>query len=128
MTSARWVVAHVCAVGLAVAAGIRVRRLERNFPFDQLVRELRGARRLPTPAADPAALARVVGRLAPVLPPWGMGLCFKRSLLLVHLWARCGLDPRLHLGILAGRRGHAWVTAGPFSSGPPGPAAEVTAL
>jgi hypothetical protein len=38
----------------------------------------------------------------------------KRSLLLLDLWSRCGLRPRLHLGLRGGgypgRRGHAWLT------------------
>ena len=116
------------AVLLAVSASLRLRRLECRLPYDRLVRELRDASRLPAAAADPVALARAVGRLAPVLPPWGMGLCLKRALLLVHLWARCGLEPRLHLGVFADRRGHAWVTAGPLSSGLPGQTTEVAVL
>jgi hypothetical protein len=39
----------------------------------------------------------------------------KRSLLLLHLWSRCGLAPRLHLGVSRageeGFRAHAWLTA-----------------
>ena len=128
MRALRQLVAHLCAVPLALAAGFRLRRLERRLPFDRLVSELRSVRRLPATAADPAAIARVVGRLAPVLPPWGMGRCLKRSLLLVHLWARCGLEPRIHLGVRAGRRGHAWVTGGPLPPAVPEEAAEVASL
>ena len=39
----------------------------------------------------------------------------KRSLLLLRLWSRCGLAPRLHLGVSRageeGFRAHAWLTA-----------------
>lgn len=128
MTALRRLVGYALAVPVAFAAGLRVCRLERRLPFDRLVDELRRASRLPSAAADPIALGRVVGRLAPALPPWGMGRCLKRSLLLVHLWARCGLQPRLHLGFLGERRGHAWVTGGPFAPSSEEQAAEVAAL
>jgi hypothetical protein len=38
----------------------------------------------------------------------------KRSLVLLHLWSRCGLAPCLHLGVAlggGGLQGHAWLTA-----------------
>ncbi len=64
----------------------------------------------------PADLDGVVARLLPWLPPRRTGRCLKRSLLLLDLWSRCGLAPRLHLGVrLPGEgflEGHAWVTTG----------------
>jgi len=128
MSGFRWVLAHACAIPLAFAAGIRVFRLEGGLPFDELVSRLRHAPRLPPVLADPAVYARVVGRIVPILPPWGMGRCTKRSLLLLYLWSGCGLEPRLHLGVIAGGRGHAWVSAGALESGATEAAVEVAAL
>ena len=64
--------------------------------------------------ADPNLHLRVVSRLLTGLPPPHMGRCMKRSLLLLHLWSRCGLAPCLHLGVARlgeGLLGHAWLTA-----------------
>jgi hypothetical protein len=63
-----------------------------------------------------------VTRWAPLLPPHGIGPCLKRSLLLLDLWSRCGLAPRLHVGVAlsaTGRRAHAWVTPDPVTPAPP---------
>ena len=52
-------------------------------------------------------------RLLGLLPPRRFGPCLKRSLLLLDLWSRCGLDPRIHIGTLKHeeeRRFHAWVS------------------
>ena len=39
----------------------------------------------------------------------------KRSLILLHLWSRCGLEPELHLGVRRDPtevfQAHAWVSA-----------------
>ena len=97
-------------------AALRCAWLERRLPLDELVARLRA-----TPPfaiarlADPGWLLAALDRLLPLLPPWRYGRCLKRSLLLLDLWSRCGLRPRLHLGV---RRegeadpyqGHAWVT------------------
>ena len=59
------------------------------------------------------AVEGLVNRLLRVLPPRGLRPCFKRSLLLLDLWSRCGLEPRLHLGLRRRedrREGHAWIT------------------
>ncbi len=128
MTWPRSALAYVCAVPLAFVAGLRVLYLEPRLPFDELVERLRCARRFPAFLADPALHARVVGRLLRFLPPRGMGGCTKRSLLLLHLWTGCGLEPRLHLGILPGGQGHAWVSAGVLESGATRAAAEVAVL
>jgi hypothetical protein len=101
------------AVAAAYRAGWRVQRGSR-LPFDRLVEELRKGERFGAALADPDLHLRVVFRLSPVLPPWRMGRCMKRSLLLVNLWSRCGLAPCLHLGLPPlgeGLLGHAWLTA-----------------
>jgi hypothetical protein len=85
-----------------------------RLPFDRLVEELRSGAPLTGALADPQLHLRVVSRLLPVLPPWRMGRCMKRSLLLLHLWSRCGLAPCLYLGVArggGGLQGHAWLTA-----------------
>jgi hypothetical protein len=103
----------VRAVAAAYRAGWRVRRGAR-LPFDRLIEELRKGKPFTGALADPDLHLRVVSRLAPVLPPWPMGGCMKRSLLLLNLWSRCGLEPSLHLGVAPlgeGLLGHAWLTA-----------------
>jgi hypothetical protein len=102
------------AVALASGAAWRLRRPAFHLPFDRLVEEQRTGAPLKGALADPLLHLRVVSRLLPVLPPRRMGRCMKRSLLLLHLWSRCGLAPCLHLGVAggeAGVRGHAWLTA-----------------
>ena len=60
------------------------------------------------------ACARVAHRLMPLLPPWGWGPCLKRALLLLDPWTRCGVAPRLHLGVRtageAPAQAHAWLS------------------
>lgn len=94
-------------------AALRLTRLERGTPFILLVERLRRGRPLPPRLRHPELLGRTVRRLAHRLPPLGMGLCLKRSLLMLHLWSRCGIDPVLHIGIRTdgdSRRSHAWLT------------------
>jgi hypothetical protein len=96
-----------------IAASIRTWWLYRRLPLDQVCRALVEVHPLPPPLSDPAGYLRLVNRLLRVLPPRGLGPCFKRSLLLLDLWSRCGLVPRLHLGVRGSansRDGHAWVT------------------
>ena len=96
-----------------VAASTRTWWLYRRLPLDQACQALADVQLLPPPLRDPAGCLRLVNRLLRVLPPRGMGPCFKRSLLLLDLWSRCGLAPRFHLGVrrsLDRREGHAWVT------------------
>jgi hypothetical protein len=79
-----------------------------------MVEELRKGKPFRGALADPDLHLRVVSRLLAALPPRQMGRCMKRSLLLVHLWSRCGLAPCLHLGVARlgeGLLGHAWLTA-----------------
>jgi hypothetical protein len=108
-----WPWPFVRAVAAAYGAGWRVRR-RAPLPFDRMVEELRKGKPFTGALADPRLHLRVVSRLLPVLPPPGMGRCMKRSLLLLHLWSRCGLSPCLHLGVARlgeGLLGHAWLTA-----------------
>jgi len=100
---------------LVVASALRVARLVRRAPLRELPARLRavdGGR-----SVERAAwLDGVAVRLLPLLPPYGYGRCLKRSLLLLDLWSRCGLEPRLHLGVRrpgeSPLEGHAWVTTG----------------
>jgi len=96
-----------------VAASIRTWWLYRRLPLDQACQALVEVRPLPPPLGDPDSCLRLVNYLLRVLPPRGLRPCFKRSLLLLDLWSRCGLEPRLHLGVRRSqdrREGHAWVT------------------
>lgn len=110
------------ALPALVRAAWRVARALRQTPIDQLPDRLRAVPLFAAPpfAAPwlrrPADLDAVAARLLPLLPPYGAGRCLKRSLLLLDLWARCGLAPRLHLGARRPGEGalaaHAWVTTG----------------
>jgi len=98
-----------------VASALRVARLARRVPLRELPARLRAV-------GGGRAVERagwwdgVAVRLLPLLPPYGYGRCLKRSLLLLDLWSRCGLEPRLHLGVRrpgeSPLEGHAWVTTG----------------
>lgn len=105
---------HLLAAALVARAALRVRRLAPALPFDTLVDTLRG---VPAGVADPPlalAAARVAQRLLPLLPPHSHGPCLRRSLLLLDVWTRCGLAPRLHLGVRTPTRdAHAWLTSTP---------------
>lgn len=108
-----WVLAR--AVVSACGAALVLKRLANRVPFDELLRRLRIAEPYSGALAEPTLHLRVVNRLLRFLPPSGMGACMKRSLLLLRLWSRCGLAPRLHLGVSRageeGFRAHAWLTA-----------------
>ena len=100
------------------AAALRLARLERRAGVDALVRRLREGRPLPRPLADPRLYPPVVDALIRWLPPHRrLGRCVKRSLILLHLWSRCGLAPTFHYGVALGpdgsRRAHAWLSGGP---------------
>ncbi len=103
---------HARATVVVARAAVTVAREFRRRPFEEVVERLRRVPRAQRP--DPVTLARVAGRLLPILPPWRMGRCLKRSLILLHLWSRAGLEPRLHLGFRPERqlasRGHAWLS------------------
>lgn len=97
----------------------RFSRLARVHELPQLLRE--DARLLPAGLQDPARLAALVDAVSPFLPPRELGPCLRKSLLILHLWARCGLSPRLHLGAQSSRGPcpdfHAWVSAGKWEHG-----------
>lgn len=99
-----------------VVSAVRVARLARRVPMRELPERLRRVPLAASPLRRPAWLDGVALRLLPVLPPYGHGPCLKRSLLLLDLWSRCGLAPRLHLGVRPPGEnpleGHAWVTTG----------------
>ena len=111
------------ALPAVLRAAWRLRRLASRRRLDQLVDELRRVprfrhRRL----MDPQRLAACADRWVTLRSmtfgsPWlgksPQGPCYQRSLLLLDLWARCGLHPELQLGAVQHRQGrhlHAWVT------------------
>ena len=92
-------------------AAVRVSFYRRRRSLPELVSSLRSTPR--GNPCDPRLALAVLERLLPVLPPYGVGRCVKRSLLLLDLWSRAGLAPSFHLGLrgAAGDRGgHAWIT------------------
>jgi hypothetical protein len=113
----------VRALPVLLEAALEVRRHSARIPIHQLPALLR-ERSTPLPARlrRPDELAALADRLAPMLPPRRLGPCLRKSLILLILWARCGLDPRLHLGARKGDSAgagqgvrpdfHAWVSAG----------------
>ena len=102
------------ALPSVIRAAWRVHRLEPGSGLPDLVDRLRRVK--PWRFAflnNPAYLEASVGRLAVLLPLRGLGPCMKRSLVLLDLWSRCGVDLRFHLGMAQSgdeRRLHAWVT------------------
>jgi hypothetical protein len=107
------------ALPVVLEAALEVRRHSTGTPIHQLPALLRErATPLPSRLRRPAELAALADRLAPCLPPRRLGPCLRKSLILLILWARCGLDPRLHLGARKGGPDgarpdfHAWVSAG----------------
>ena len=104
------------ALPAVARAAARLAWLERRLPLEELVAQLRATRPFAIAAlARPEWLLATVDRLLVLLPPWRYGRCLKRSLLLLDLWSRCGLRPRLHLGVRRDgeqrrHEGHAWVT------------------
>jgi hypothetical protein len=105
----------LAAAPVVVATSRRVALLEREMGLGRLLDRLREPDRpLPARLARPEWLAGTVERLLPLLPPRHCGPCLRRSLILLELWTRCGLEPRLHLGFRLqspDRNGHAWLTA-----------------
>lgn len=107
----------LAAAPAVVRSALRVGWLARRHGMVELPARLRAvAAPLPAPLRCPAWLDGTAVRLLPLLPPYGHGRCLKRSLLLLDLWSRCGLEPRLHLGVRrpgeSPLEGHAWVTTG----------------
>lgn len=110
------------ALPSVIRAAWRVRRLERGCDLPELVDRMRRVKPWQFAVLDhPAYLEGSVGRLAALLPLRGLGPCMKRSLILLDLWSRCGVDLRFHVGLAQGggdRCLHAWVTSPQRSSIP----------
>lgn len=110
------------ALPALLRASVRVATLERRLPLDALVGRLRRTRPflLAPLRRRPEWLLASLDRVLALLPPRGYGRCLKRSLFLLDLWSRCGLAPRLHLGVRRDdqreHEAHAWITVTP----PPG--------
>ena len=107
-------------VGAAPAllrASARAARWERRATIEDLASRLRAVApfRSPWLRDRPEWLLAALDRALPMLPPRRCGTCLRRSLLLLDLWTRCGLDVRLHLGVRrsgeAAHEAHAWVSA-----------------
>jgi hypothetical protein len=108
------------ALPAVLRAAARLAWHERRLPLDELVDRLRSAGPFVLrPLARPEWLLATLDRVLPLLPPRRYGRCLKRSMLLLDLWSRCGLLPRLHLAAPSTRdapptarrhEGHAWVT------------------
>lgn len=104
------------AMAAVARAAVRVGWLEKRSSLPALVARLRSsaaAGPLEKTWIDPGLVLGVVESLLPVLPPYGAGRCVKRSLLLLDVWSRVGLEPSFHLGVRnegESRSGHAWVT------------------
>ncbi len=105
----------VAALPAVVRAALRLHLLNRRCGLRELADRLRavepwGASYL----ANPRYLDASVSRLVRLLPPRRFGPCIKRSFLLLDLWSRCGLEPRIHIGTRKKSDGerhfHAWVT------------------
>ena len=103
------------ALPLVIRAAWRVHRLEPGCCLPELVDRLRRVKPWRFSFLNhPAYLEGMVGRLAALLPLRGLGPCMRRSLVLLDLWSRCGVDLRFHIGMATGgddRRLHAWVTS-----------------
>jgi hypothetical protein len=103
------------AIPSLIRAVWRVRRLEPGCGLPELVDRLRGVNPWRLAVLNhPAHLEGTVGRVSDILPLRGLGPCMRRSLVLLDLWSRCGLDPRLHLGVATDGDDHclhAWVTS-----------------
>ncbi len=95
-------------------AALRLARLDRRHDLRELADRLRAVN--PWRASyltNPRYLDGSVSRVLELLPPRRFGPCLKGSLLLLDLWSRCGLDPRIHIGTLkheGERQLHAWVS------------------
>lgn len=111
----------IAALPALARASFRLWRLNREYELEELAQRMA---RVPAWRVrwlgKPHYLNASVQRLSRPLPPWRLGPCLKRSLLLLDLWSRCGLEPRLHLGAAkedgGAARFHAWATL-PGSAG-----------
>lgn len=112
----------LAALPAVLRAAWRLTRLNRRLGLRELADGLRAVPPWgPAYLANPRYLDGSVNRLLALLPPRRLGPCLKRSFLLLDLWSRCGLAPRIHIGTLKDgdeRRFHAWVSV-PGSDVPP---------
>ncbi len=104
----------VAALPAVLRAARRLVRLNRQCDLRQLADRLRTVEPWEgSYLANPRYLDASVSRLVKVLPPRSFGPCIKRSFLLLDLWSRCGLEPKIHIGTHkrdGEHRFHAWVT------------------
>ena len=104
----------VAALPVVLRAALRLALLNKRYDLRQLADRLRAVQVWNGSfLANPRYLDASVSRLVKVLPPPGFGPCIKRSYLLLDLWSRCGLEPRIHIGTRkedGEHRFHAWVT------------------
>ncbi len=118
----------VTALPVVLRAALRLTWLEGRHDLRELAERLRAVTAWrPSYLANPRYLDGSVSRLLALLPPRRFGPCLKRSLLLLDLWSRCGLEPRIHIGTLrheGERRFHAWVSI-PGSDTPAAPSGYV---
>ena len=102
-------------------AAVRVALVERRLGLGAAAETLRRPASHRRTRTDADALCRAVDDLLPYLPPRRLGPCYKRSLLLLDLWSRCGLEPRLHVGVRldpdGGAEAHAWVSTNGSTGG-----------
>ena len=71
----------------------------------------------------PDRLATFAAILVRLIPSRRRHSCVEHSLLLLDLWSRCGLEPRIHYGVRLSptdRAAHAWVSTDELPSGPAG--------
>ena len=103
------------AIGWVIRAAAWMMREYRTRAFDQIIRAVYEMRDRRICRIPPEQLAQITERLLPWLPPWRMGRCIKRSLILLYLWSRCGIPVRLHIGIHPSQpyRGHVWLSVSP---------------
>ena len=114
----------LAALPAILRAAARLAWLDRRCDLSELADRLRAVRPWrESYLANPRYLDASAYRLAGLLPPRRHGRCLKHSFLLLDLWSRCGLQPRIHIGTLKGedgRRFHAWVTVSGGESVPDG--------
>ena len=110
----------IAALPAVFRAARRLARLNRRCDLQQLADRLRAVEPWRTSyLANPRFLDASVSRLVKLLPPRNFGPCIKRSFLLLDLWSRCGLEPRIHIGTRkrdGAHHFHAWVTVSGFEN------------
>lgn len=103
----------VITAPMVLRAALRLHRLPSDLNLPQLIDSLRHVRPTRVPITDPSMVPWSVERFLRLVPPHDLGHCLKRSLLLLDVLARLGMQPKFHLGFVGDpslRRLHAWVT------------------